>query len=157
MTRPPRFRGLADTTPHTVDDLLTGARSGLVRLNPAGALPAMPSGMILTGTRPQWQHRTGGEVPGANIIERSHLEWRCDPSSPARRPHAGHQASWIVCGDEGYSSSLAAASLQALGPAQGDRAGRRLQARCAAGLPVTRPARPATPWPALWLSEWETS
>ena len=51
MTRPPRFRGPEDTTPRTVDDLLTGARSGLVRLNPAAALPAMPGGTILAVRR----------------------------------------------------------------------------------------------------------
>jgi hypothetical protein len=33
-----------------------------------------------------------GEIPGAIVIERNHLEWRCDPSSPARVPEAiGHQ------------------------------------------------------------------
>jgi rhodanese-related sulfurtransferase len=56
------------------------------------------------------------EIPGAIVIERNHLEWRCDPSSPARIPEAtDHQVAWIVCCDEGYSSSLAAASLRALG------------------------------------------
>jgi hypothetical protein len=51
MTGSPRVRGPEDTTPRTDDDLLTGARSGLVRLSPAAALPARPGGTILAVRR----------------------------------------------------------------------------------------------------------
>jgi len=105
-----------DISPHTIDGLLAQARSGLLRLSPAAAYRAMRSGMIVIDTRPEWQRRTAGEIPGAIVIEPNHLEWRCDPSSTARLPEAGHHhVAWIICCDEGYSSSLAAASLQALG------------------------------------------
>jgi uncharacterized protein (TIGR03086 family) len=43
----------------------------------------------------------------------------CDPACPGLVPEtAGHDVAWLVCCDEGYSSSSAAASLQALGPRQ---------------------------------------
>ena len=44
------------------------------------------------------------------------LEWRCDPTSDARLPAAvGDDVEWIVLCSEGYTSSLAAASLVDLG------------------------------------------
>ena len=50
------------------------------------------------------------------MIERNHLEWRLDPTSDARIPQAvDHDVIWIVACSEGYSSSLAAASLHDLG------------------------------------------
>lgn len=50
------------------------------------------------------------------LIERNHLEWRLDPTSDARIPEAvHHDIEVIVMCSEGYSSSLAAASLQDLG------------------------------------------
>ena len=57
-----------------------------------------------------------GEIPGAFVIERNHLEWRLDPTSDARIPEAAEVDIEIVlfC-QEGYSSSLAAASLLDVG------------------------------------------
>jgi rhodanese-related sulfurtransferase len=50
------------------------------------------------------------------VIERNHIEWRLDPASDARIPEAvDHDVTWILVCSEGYSSSLAAASLQDLG------------------------------------------
>ena len=103
------------TTPPTIDDLLLQARSGLARLDQVLALCAVRDGAMFIDTRPEFQRRADGEIPGAIIIERNHLEWRCDPASPARIPEAtGHRVRWIICCDQGYSSSLAAASLQTL-------------------------------------------
>ena len=134
---------------HTVDGLLAQARSGLARLSPAAAYQAMRSGAILIDTRPEWQRRMAGEIPGAIVIERNHLEWRCDPASPARIPEAtSRDVTWIVCCDEGYSSSLAAASLQALALSNATDVIGGFQAWRAAGLPVTRPATPSRPRPA---------
>jgi rhodanese-related sulfurtransferase len=50
------------------------------------------------------------------VVERNVLEWRLDPTSPWRLPEVTDrdQQVVVVC-DEGYASSLAAASLQALG------------------------------------------
>lgn len=50
------------------------------------------------------------------MIDRNVLEWRLDPSSPARVPEATHtDKRVIVICEDGYSSSLAAASLLDLG------------------------------------------
>src|SRR5204863_9338827 len=98
------------------DNLLARARSGLHRLDPMPAFRAVGGGAIIIDTRPEWQRRAEGEIPGAVVIERNHLEWRCDPACPGRIPEAvGHEVAWIVCCDQGYSPSLAAASVRALG------------------------------------------
>lgn len=66
---------------------------------------------------------------------------------PARLPQARHhRVAWIVCCDEGYSSSLAAASLQVLGLHKATDLIGGFRAWRAAGLPVSRPAQPVTPW-----------
>jgi hypothetical protein len=50
------------------------------------------------------------------VIERNVLEWRCDPTSEARLPQAvDDNVEWIVLRSQGYTSSLAAASLHDLG------------------------------------------
>jgi len=102
--------------PPTIDDVLAPARSGLGRLDPAQAVHPVRDGAILIDTRRERQRRAGGEIPGGIVIERNHLEWRCDPSCPGRVPEAvGNEVAWIVCCDDGYSPSLAAASVRALG------------------------------------------
>ncbi|HEX6760340.1 MAG TPA: rhodanese-like domain-containing protein [Propionibacteriaceae bacterium] len=56
-----------------------------------------------------------GELPGALVIERNVLEWRFDPASDDRLAIADYDLEVIVVCQEGYTSSLAAASLQDLG------------------------------------------
>jgi len=132
--------------PPRIDDLLTWARSGLHRLDPALAFRAVRGGALLIDTRPGWQRQADGEIPGAIVIERNLLEWRCDPRCPGRVPEAtSHEVAWIVCCDEGYSSSLAAASLQALGLRKATDLIGGFQAWRAAGLPVAVPGQPSRP------------
>ena len=100
----------------TVDDLLTAARARLDRPDPRRAAELVAAGAHLVDIRPGWQREQEGELPGALLIERNHIEWRLDPTSDARVPEAvDHDVTWIVVCSEGYSSSLAAASLQDLG------------------------------------------
>jgi rhodanese-related sulfurtransferase len=133
-------------SPRTVGELLADARSGLHRLSPVEAMRAVQRGAVLVDTRPEWQRRADGDIPGAVVIERNHLEWRCDPASPDRVPEAtDHAVAWIVCCDEGFSSSLAAASLQALGLHRATDVIGGFRAWRAAGLPVTRPPGTARP------------
>jgi rhodanese-related sulfurtransferase len=100
----------------TVHDLLAAARARLDRPDPRRAAEMAERGAILVDTRPAWQREQEGELPGALVIERNHLEWRLDPTSDARIPEAvDHDVTWIVFCSEGYSSSLAAASLQDIG------------------------------------------
>ena len=145
-SRPAPRLGNHAAIPATIDDLLIEARGGLARLHPVAAFRATRGGAVLIDTRPGWQRRAGGEIAGAIVIERNHLEWRCDPRCPARLAEAtDHQVTWIVCCDEGYSSSLAAASLQALGLRNATDVIGGFQAWRAAGLPVTRTAKPSRP------------
>ncbi|OZM84071.1 rhodanese-like domain-containing protein [Pseudonocardia sp. MH-G8] len=99
-----------------VDDLLAAARARLDRPDPQRAAELVARGAVLVDTRPGWQRAQEGVLVDALVIERNHLEWRLDPSSDARIPEAvDHDVMWIVVCSEGYSSSLAAASLQDLG------------------------------------------
>jgi rhodanese-related sulfurtransferase len=74
------------------------------------------------------------------IIERNVLEWRFDPASPARVAIASYDLRVIVFCSEGYTSSLAAASLLDLGVHRATDLDGGFRARKAAGLPVTSPA-----------------
>ena len=127
----------------SVDDLLAAARAGLPRLDPVAALDAVHDGARLVDIRPAWQREREGEIPGALVVERNHLEWRLHPESVARLPHAAHAQEWIVVCSEGYTSSLAAAALRSLGLPATDLDG-GFHAWAAAGLPVTSPGA-ATP------------
>jgi rhodanese-related sulfurtransferase len=50
------------------------------------------------------------------VIDRNVLEWRLDPASAVRIPQVdGYDTRIVVVCNEGYSSSLAAATLQDLG------------------------------------------
>ncbi|GAA1307407.1 rhodanese-like domain-containing protein [Pseudonocardia xinjiangensis] len=107
---------MTERTNRTVHDLLAAARARLDRPDPSRAAAMVERGAILVDTRPGWQREQEGELPGALVIERNHLEWRLDPASDARIPQAtDHDVTWIVFCSEGYSSSLAAASLQDIG------------------------------------------
>jgi rhodanese-related sulfurtransferase len=130
----------------TIDEMLTAARTRLRRLYPAEAEAVAADGGRLVDIRPQFQRQADGEIPGAIVIERNHLEWRLDPSSTGRIPEAtGYDITWIVICDEGYSSSLAAASLQALGLSDATDVVGGFRAWKRAGLPVTHPTAPITP------------
>lgn len=99
-----------------VDTALEAARSRLRRLDPNELPGALRRGAVLVDIRPQQQRSREGDVPGALVIERNVLEWRCDPTSDARLPQAvGDDVEWVLVCSEGYTSSLAAASLHELG------------------------------------------
>jgi len=119
--------------------LLDAARARLDRVTPAQAHAAVEAGdAVLVDIRPYAQRAQEGEVPGALIVERNVLEWRTDPTSDARLPEAtGDDVRWIVLCQEGYTSSLAAASLQDLGLHDTTDLEGGFAAWQAAGLPVT--------------------
>ena len=102
--------------PATVDDLLARARARLHRVTAREAFEEQQDGALLVDTRTYEQRRERGVIPGALVIDRTVFEWRLDPASPWHIPEvADHDARVIVLCREGYSSSLAAASLQDLG------------------------------------------
>jgi rhodanese-related sulfurtransferase len=120
-----------------VDEMLETARARLDRPGPQRAAELAANGARLVDTRPQWQRDAEGTLPGALVIERNHLEWRLDPTSDARIPEAtDHDVTWIVVCSEGYSSSLAAASLQDLGLHNATDLDGGFRGWKAAGLPV---------------------
>ena len=101
----------------TVEQLLVEARALLPsRRSPTEALSAINSGTLLIDIRGDEQQRRDGLIPGAVVIRRNVLEWRCDPVSPWHHALITHHGQKIIlfC-DEGYQSSLAAANLQQLG------------------------------------------
>jgi rhodanese-related sulfurtransferase len=122
----------------SIDQVLAEARSRLRRLDPRQADAAIRAGALLVDIRPQAQRAAEGEVPGALVVERNVLEWRFDPASGSRLPLAGsYDLRVIIMCSEGYTSSLAAASLQDLGLANATDLAGGYQAWAAAGLPVT--------------------
>ena len=99
-----------------IDKVLDAARARLDRM-PADDVPgALKRGAVLVDIRPQAQRDREGHVPAALVIERNVLEWRCDPTSDAKIAEAvDDDVEWVVLCSEGYTSSLAAASLIDLG------------------------------------------
>ena len=75
-----------------------------------------------------------GIIPDSVHVPRSVLEWRADPTSESHDPSLRGKRLVIVCA-QGYSSSLAAATLVDLGVDAGDLDG-GFEAWAAAGLPV---------------------
>jgi rhodanese-related sulfurtransferase len=131
------------TRPHgarTIDELLSEARSRIVRILPAEAATRIASGAVLVDIRPAAQRALEGEVPIAVAVERNVLEWRFDPASDARLPQAtGYDVDVIVLCSEGYTSSLAADALRSLGLHRATDVVGGFAAWAAAGLPTTVP------------------
>ena len=74
------------------------------------------AGALVIDTRPVEQRERDGTLPGALVVDRNVLEWRLDPTSAHRLPAiTGLDQRIIVVCNEGYSSSLAAATLLDLG------------------------------------------
>jgi rhodanese-related sulfurtransferase len=122
----------------TINEILADARARLERLDPGKAHAETREGALLVDIRPAAQRAGEGEVPGALIVERNVLEWRLDPASDARLPEAtGHDLRVIVLCSEGYTSSLAAASLHDLGLTRATDVVGGFQAWRAMGLPTT--------------------
>jgi rhodanese-related sulfurtransferase len=124
-------------SPRTVDELLAEARSRLTRLDPDEAAAAIRDGALLIDIRSESQRAADGVVPGSLFVARNVLEWRCDPSSEHRDPRIeGRERQLILMCNEGYQSSLAAATLHELGLTRTTDLAGGFQAWRAAGLPV---------------------
>ncbi len=119
-----------------IEGLLAAARSRLHRLDPQQAFAAQQAGAVLVDIRPDASRRAEGTIPGAIVIERTVLEWRLDPSSPDRVDWTSYDAEIVVVCNEGYSSSLAAATLQDLGLTKATDLIDGFRAWRAAGLPT---------------------
>jgi rhodanese-related sulfurtransferase len=120
-----------------IDELLEQARARLKRVDPAAARAAMDEGAVLIDIRAESQRQRDGVVPGSVFIARNVLEWRADPDGSHNDARvADPERPLIVMCNEGFQSSLAAATLQELGHADATDLDGGFQAWKAAGLPV---------------------
>ncbi|KAI0919532.1 hypothetical protein AcW1_003237 [Taiwanofungus camphoratus] len=105
----------------SVEQLLASARARLERITPKQAFDelhdtASPWAVVLIDIRPEAQRRASGGIHGSLIVERNVLEWRLDPRCDHKLPVANrYDLRAIIFCQEGYTSSLAAASLHDLG------------------------------------------
>ena len=124
----------------TIDEALASARRRISRLTAEQANAEHAAGALLVDTRTESQRRLQGDIPGALIIDRTVLEWRLDPTSATRIAEAtDHRVRVIVLCAQGYSSSLAAASLQDLGLINATDVIGGFEAWQAARLPIAGP------------------
>ena len=121
----------------TIQQLLADARAGLNRLEPEAALRAQHDGATLVDTRCGDDRRASGVIPGSVHIPLSVLFWRLDPTSGYHDPSLADAARQVVllCAD-GYSSSIAAATLVSLGFTRATDVIGGFNAWVAGGLPV---------------------
>ncbi len=99
----------------TIDELLAAARDGMTRILPGALAREEAAGALVVDIRTVEQRHRDGELPGALVIDRNVLEWRLAPSSPNRVVDLVHGRKVILVCNEGYQSSLAAATLRRLG------------------------------------------
>ena len=126
-----------ETTPSPIDRLVDQERRLLRRLDPHQADEAVRAGGVIVDTRSHEQRVAGGVVPGSIRVHRNVLEWRVDPRSGwYDKRFAVYSGPVIVMCQQGYSSSLAAATLQRLGFDRATDMVGGFEAWAAAGLPV---------------------
>jgi rhodanese-related sulfurtransferase len=132
--------------PVSIDEHLERVRAGLDRIETGAAHRAAQAGdALLVDIRYAALRERDGLIPGALVVERNELEWRLDPYGSHRLPEAtSHDLRVVVICNEGYASSLAAASLQQLGLHRATDLIDGFQAWRAAGLPVTAATATAT-------------
>jgi rhodanese-related sulfurtransferase len=120
-----------------VDELLERSRRGARRLTPHEVVAAAARGALVVDIRTEAHRRRQGELPGAVVIDRTVLEWRLDPTSACRIPEvAHHDVEIVVVCRQGYSSSLAAATLRSLGLHRATDMIGGVEGWLAAGLPL---------------------
>jgi rhodanese-related sulfurtransferase len=118
--------------------LLTDARRRIApRLQPGEAHEARVHGAVLVDLRSEEERRREGIIPGSVHVPRSVLEWRVDPESGYANAHLGGLDTRLIlfCAD-GFSSTLAAATLRELGCERATDLAGGFAAWKAAGLPV---------------------
>ncbi|MEU6095948.1 rhodanese-like domain-containing protein [Streptomyces sp. NPDC047079] len=125
--------------PVGIDVLLEQVRADLDRVEAKEAYEAARAeDALLVDIRYAALRDRDGLIPGALVIERNELEWRLDPQGSHRVPEAtSHDLRVVIVCNEGYASSLAAASLRQLGLHRATDLVGGFQAWKAAGLPVT--------------------
>lgn len=117
--------------------MLEAARGRLERISASQAADEQRDGALIVDTRTLEQRQAQGQIPGARIIDRTVFEWRLDPMSASHLPEVtDHDVRIIVLCRQGFSSSLAAASLQDLGLHRATDVVGGFEAWRDAGLPI---------------------
>jgi rhodanese-related sulfurtransferase len=98
-----------------VDALLDAARERIERVAASDLDREIAAGTLVVDLRPQADRDADGEIPGAVAVEMIHLQWRLDPTSPHRLPGVTSDTRAVLVCNEGFASSLAAASVKDLG------------------------------------------
>jgi rhodanese-related sulfurtransferase len=120
-----------------IERMLEQDRSLLHRLEPLAADEAVRRGGVIVDIRSHEQRVAGGVVPESIRVHRNVLEWRVDPSSGwSDERFAAFDGPLIVMCQEGYSSSMAAATLQRLGFTRATDMVGGFEAWAEAGLPT---------------------
>lgn len=121
----------------TIDELLASARARIDRLTPADVLAEAAAGALVIDTRCAEARMARGVIPGSVHVPLSVLFWRLDPTSGHDDKALSDRSRRVilVCAD-GYSSSLAAATLRDLGFARAADLAGGFNGWLAAGLPV---------------------
>jgi rhodanese-related sulfurtransferase len=101
-----------------IDRHLEQIQAGLDRVEPTDLGAEVAAGALVVDIRPEADRRHEGDLPGALVVERIHLEWRLDPTSEHRLPEVEPDQRVIVVCNEGYASVLAAGVLRELGVAR---------------------------------------
>lgn len=134
---------LDPVTRRPIDEILAETRAGCQRVDPVQAAALHDEGGLLVDIRPVELRQRDGEIPEAVIVDRLKLEWRFDPASPHRLSvvdEGTYERPIVLFCEEGYASTLAAASLRALGLRGATDMVGGFNAWAADGRPVT-PAR----------------
>jgi len=123
----------------SIRSLLEAARARLDRLEPAAVREAATSGALIVDTRCAEARQANGVIPGSVHVPLSVLYWRLDPTSGHDDKALSDPSRMVivVCAD-GYSSSLAAATLRDLGFSRATDLVGGFNGWVAAGLPVER-------------------
>ena len=132
------------------DRILADARGRIARYEPREAQERSLNGSMIVDLRSHDERAREGVIPGSVHVPRSVLEWRVDPGSGYANPVVadGDVELILVC-HEGYSSSLAAASLRELGRERvADLIG-GFEAWCDAGLETVAPPPPQDGLPGM--------
>lgn len=121
----------------TVNELLADARSRIDRVAPRDVPAELAAGALLIDTRSSDQRREAGIIPGSVHVPLSVLPWRLDPAAELPDPDLADPGRRVilVC-DDGYSSSLAAATLREIGYQRAADLAGGFNGWRAAGLPV---------------------
>ena len=83
--------------------------------SPTTSRRAQAAGALVVDIRPDAYRLEEGDLPGAVVVDRNHLEWWLDPTSDAAIAEVTPGQRVIIACNEGYASSLAAATLRDLG------------------------------------------